>query len=87
MCPVFHFIKGGIIVNQVKKETIIRTAVLAIALINQGLTLSGLNPLPYENEQVENFVAGVFTVSASLWTWWKNNSFTSNAIKADEYKE
>lgn len=73
--------------NGVKKETIIRTVVLAFALINQGLTLANLNPLPFSNEAVENFVAGAFTLSASMWAWWKNNSFTKDAIAADEYKE
>ncbi len=73
--------------NGVKKETIIRTVVLAFALINQGLTLAGVNPLPFSSESVENFVAGAFTLGASLWTWWKNNSFTENAVAADEYKK
>ena len=73
--------------NGVKKETIIRTTVLAFALINQALTLAGVNPLPFSNEAVENFVAGVFTFGASMWAWWKNNSFTKEAIEADEYKE
>ena len=60
---------------------------MALALINQGLTLAGMNPLPFESVEVENFVAGVFTVGASLWAWWKNNSFTKSAIVADKYKE
>lgn len=73
--------------NGVKKETIIRTVVLAFALINQGLTLANVNPLPFESDQVENFVAGAFTLGASLWAWWKNNSFTKEAIEADKYKK
>ncbi|MBQ7232827.1 MAG: phage holin [Bacillales bacterium] len=72
--------------NSIKKQTIIRTVVLAAALINQGLTLSGLNPLPFEDHQIENFVAGLFTTGAAVWAWWKNNSFTKRAIAADEYK-
>ena len=70
--------------NTVKKDTIIRTIVLIVALINQALTLSGKNPLPFENEEVTEFFSYIFTVGASLWAWWKNNSFTKNAIKADE---
>ncbi len=70
--------------NAVKKDTIIRTIVLIVALINQALTLSGKNPLPIEDEQVMDILSYVFTLGASLWAWWKNNSFTKNAIKADE---
>ena len=70
--------------NTVKKDTIIRTIVLIVALINQALTLSGKNPSPIEDEQVVEILSYVFTLGASLWAWWKNNSFTKNAIKADE---
>lgn len=70
--------------NTVKKDTIIRTIVLIVALINQALTLAGKNPLPFENEEVTEFLSYIFTVGASLWAWWKNNSFTKNAIQADE---
>lgn len=70
--------------NTVKKDTIIRTIVLIVALINQALTLSGKNPMPIEDEQVVEILSYVFTLGASLWAWWKNNSFTKNAIKADE---
>lgn len=68
----------------VKTETIIRTIVLAVALINQALTLIGYSPLPFENEEVEAGVSLLLTTGASLWAWWKNNSFTWKAIEADE---
>ena len=70
--------------NTVKKDTIIRTIVLIVALINQALTLSGKNPLPFEDDEIVNVLSYAFTAAASLWAWWKNNSFTQNAIKADE---
>ncbi len=61
-----------------------RTAVLVFALINQVLTISGYNPLPFSDEEFGQAVSMVLTVCASLWTWWKNNSFTQAAISADE---
>ena len=70
--------------NTVKKDTIIRTIVLIVALINQALTLAGKNPLPFEDDEIVNVLSYAFTLGASLWAWWKNNSFTENAIKADE---
>lgn len=66
-------------------QVLIRTIVLAVALLNQILVMFGLNPLPFSDEQVYEGVTAVFTVAASLWAWWKNNSVTKEAKAADEY--
>lgn len=68
----------------VKLDTIIRTVCLVLALVNQGLTIAGKSPLPIEDEQINELISLVFTIAASLWAWWKNNSFTAEAIIADE---
>lgn len=70
-----------------KKETIVRTVVLLLSLINQVLTVLGKNPLPFSDEAVYQGISAAVTVAASLWAWWKNNSFTSAALKADAYLE
>lgn len=70
--------------SNVKIDTIVRTVVLVVALINQALTLSGHSILPISDEQISEVITLVFTVGASLWAWWKNNSFTKNAIEADK---
>lgn len=67
------------------KFMIIRTIVLVFALVNQALVMSGLSPLPFEDHEVENAVTIIFTIVASLWSWWKNNSVTKEAKQADEY--
>lgn len=71
----------------IKKETIIRTIVLIIAIINNILTLLGKNPFPYTADEIENAVAIIFTVVATLWAWWKNNSFTLPARLGDQEME
>lgn len=68
---------------KIKVETIVRTIVLAIALVNQSLTAMGKNPLPFADETLYEFLTILFTFIASGWAWWKNNSFTKNAIAAD----
>ena len=68
-----------------KKETIIRTIILAIALINQILTSFGKGILPIEDEAITQLISAIFTVCTSVWAWWKNNSITPEAIAADEY--
>lgn len=70
--------------KKIETGTIIRTAVLVFALANQALTISGHNPLPFSEDEVGQAVSMIITVAASLWSWWKNNSFTQAAIAADE---
>lgn len=66
------------------KATIIRTVILVVAFINAGLALFGKSPLPFDNEEITNVISYIFTAGAAIWAWWKNNSFTQKAIKADE---
>lgn len=70
--------------SKVKIDTIVRTVLLVVALINQALTLCGKSPLPFADEQIAEVVSFVITGVAALWAWWKNNSFTKNAIEADK---
>ena len=64
--------------------TIARTIILALALINQVLSVTGHPVLPIEDAQVETLVTTGWTVIAALIAWWKNNSFTSAAKAGDE---
>lgn len=70
--------------NNVKVSTIVRTIVLFLTLVNSILTVSGINPLPFSEDELYEIVSGVATVAATIWAWWENNSFTKAAIKADE---
>jgi len=70
--------------KKIEAGTIVRTGVLLFALANQALTISGHNPLPFSEDEVGQAVSMVLTVGASLWAWWKNNSFTQAALTADE---
>lgn len=70
---------------KIKTETIVRTVILALALINQLLSATGHAVLPIQDEQVETLITTGATILASLWAWWKNNSFTQAAIAADNH--
>lgn len=72
---------------KIKPATIARTAVLALALANQVLSVAGLSPLPIDSATLEPWVTTGLTTAAALWAWWKNNSFTPDAIRADELLE
>lgn len=69
---------------KVSKETIARTAVLFVALLNTVLNACGKNPLPFSDDEVYTGVSAVVATVAAVWAWWKNNSFTAAAVKADE---
>lgn len=70
--------------KKVEKGTIVRTVVLVAALANQALTISGHSPLPFSEDEIAQGVSMFLTTAAALAAWWKNNSFTQAAIKADE---
>ena len=71
--------------NTISTGTIIRTVVLVLALVNNCLTMAGHSPLPIEDAELTELLSQVFTIGAALVAWWKNNSFTQEAIKADSY--
>ncbi|ASB90009.1 phage holin [Bacillus sonorensis] len=65
------------------KGTVVRTALLFIALVNQTLIMFGKTALPISEDQVNTladalYVAGstVFTIVTSLVAWYKNNYVT-----------
>ena len=70
--------------KNVKVDTVVRTIVLIIALANQVLAIAGKSAFPVTEDQVYQGVTLIVTVGASVWAWWKNNSFTKPAIEADK---
>ena len=67
----------------VSAATLARTAVLALALINQLLSAMGNPLLPIESGSLEQLISTGFTTVSALVNWWFNNSFTAAAIQAD----
>lgn len=67
--------------------TIARSILLIVALFNQILAMTGKEILDIAENDIYQLVSLVFTIITSTIAWWKNNSFTENAIKADEYQD
>ena len=65
--------------------TIARTLCLLLALVNQVLTVMGYKIIDVSDDTINTLISTGFTVVTALLAWWKNNSFTSAAIKADDY--
>ena len=73
--------------EKVKISTLVRTAVLATALLNQCLQIAGFCPMPVGEEELYEILTDVFTMGAAIWNWWKNNSFTQKALEADAWRK
>ena len=72
---------------KISAATIARTACLLLALANQVLSAMGKPLLPIDSEQLEQLVTAGFTTVSAIVAWWYNNSYTTNAIKADKYMD
>lgn len=70
--------------TNISAGTIARLICLILALVNQVLVMTGHSVLPIEDQTIELIVTNVWTVVAALWGYWKNNSWTPEAIDADE---
>ena len=69
---------------KVKADTLARTIFLALSLINLILSAFGKVPLQLEESFIYEVCSLAAVLIASIAAWWKNNSFTKAAIKADE---
>lgn len=65
-------------------QTWVRTLILVIALVNQALVLFGISHKEIELDSWANYGTYLLTVVTSVWSWWKNNSFTADAQNADK---
>lgn len=68
---------------KIQPDTIARTIILALALINQLLSATGHAVIPIEDETIESLVSYIVTVVVAIWTYWKNNSWTQAALRGD----
>lgn len=68
-------------------DTIARTIILALALLNQVLAIAGKSTISFADNDIYQLVSLGWTVAASVIAWWKNNSFTCTACEADAWRK
>ena len=71
--------------TKVQPDTIARTIVLALALLNQILAIMGKGKIDIAENDVYQIISLAWTIISSIVAWWYNNSFTQHAIRADKY--
>lgn len=69
----------------IKADTIARTIILALALLNQVLAIMGKGTIDIAENDIYQVVSLIATIVTSIVAWWYNNSFSHHAIRADEY--
>lgn len=67
------------------KGTIVRTILLLLVLVNMMLRKTGHPIIDVDENTIASFVETVIEIIAIGVAWWKNNSFSENAKKADMY--
>lgn len=69
----------------ISKGTIVRTISLLIVLINIVLNKCGIDAINVSESEILSLVEVLIEIAVIAVSFWKNNSFTEKAIKADEF--
>lgn len=70
---------------KIAKGTIVRTVMLVIVIINLILKQLGHDLINVSESEILSVVEMLIEVAVIAVSFWKNNSYTQNAIKADEF--
>lgn len=72
--------------KNVEKSVWVRVIALFLVLSNQiSVSFFEFKLLPFADEEIYEGVSIVVTALVTIWTSWKNNSFTEEAQIADEF--
>ena len=72
-------------IEGVKVGTWVRLVLLIVSFVNLGLALAGKGEINVNGENLYTIFSFAFSVLIGVLNYWKNNSFTIAAQKADEY--
>ena len=70
---------------KISKSTIIRTILVALIIINFVLERCGIDIIPTDEHTITMLVETIIEISVIAVGFWKNNSFSEKAIKADAF--
>ena len=73
--------------SKIKPDTIARTIILALALLNQCLAIMGKGTINITENDIYQVVSLIWTIVSAIIAWWYNNSFTKHARRADDLLE
>lgn len=70
---------------KISKGTIVRTIMLVIVIVNIILQHFGIDIIKVNESEIASAVEILLELAVIIVTFWKNNSFSKEAIKADEF--
>ncbi len=70
---------------KISKSTIVRTILVAIVIINFVLEKLGYDIIPADESAIAMFVETFIEIAVIVVGFWKNNSYSQAAIRADEF--
>ena len=70
---------------KITKATIVRTILFVFAVVNFVLERMGIDIIPVDGNAILMFVETAIEIAVLAVGFWKNNSYTEKAIKADEF--
>ena len=70
---------------KISKGTIVRTIMLVIVIINLILKQLGHDLINVSESEILSGIEMIIEIAVIVVSFWKNNSYTQNAIKADEF--
>lgn len=70
---------------KIKKSTIVRTILILLVIINFFLERFGLDLIPTDESTVAMLVEEAVEIAVIVVGFWKNNSFSEKAIRADKF--
>ena len=70
---------------KISKSTIVRTILVAVVIINFFLEKCGVDVIPADEGTILMWLEGVIEIAIIVVGFWKNNSYSQNAIKADSF--
>ena len=73
--------------NKISAGTIARTVVLLLALVNQVLSMLGIQTIPHRGRGHQHPHRHRLDHRRPLAAWWKNNSFTQAALGGTPLKD
>ena len=70
---------------KITKATIVRTILLALVVVNFVLEKMGIDVIPVNESAILMIVETAIEIAIIVVGFWKNNSYTEKAIRADEF--
>ena len=70
---------------KISKSTIVRTILTLLVIINFILERMGIDVIPTDEYTILMFVETGIEIAIIAVGFWKNNSYSKKAIKADEF--